>query len=135
MIITKKIHKKVIYKNTITNKLNTVKFGEYAIMSLECGSLKKQQIEAAKNTIKKKIKKLGHYWQRIDRNNSFPITNKPAQIRMGKGKGNISEHIYYVKKNEVLFEVSGISEKFARRILYNGSIKLPINVKFISNQG
>ena len=112
-----------------TTKGNKIIYGKYAIKVLKETRLTSKQIEAARRIIIRKMKKLGFLWIRIFP--TTPITTKPTENRMGKGKGAVSFWIAKVKKGHILFEISGISFEKAKKILTEGSNKLPIKTKFI----
>lgn len=129
--------KKTKYKKQFKDKLKgkTIKgskiiYGKYALKILETTRLTSQQIEATRRIIIQKMKKLGFLWIRIFPD--IPVTAKPTENRMGKGKGAVSFWISKVKKGQILYEISGISLENARKVLKAGSIKLPIKTKFIS---
>lgn len=112
-----------------TTKSNKIVYGKYAIKVLEESRLTSKQIEATRRIIIRKMKRLGFLWIRIFPDT--PITTKPIENRMGKGKGAVSFWIAKVKKGQILFEISGISLDNAKKILKEGSNKLPIKTKFI----
>ena len=124
------------YKKQFKGKLkgNTVKgnkiiYGKYALKVLKEVRLTSKQIEAARRIIIRKMKKLGFFWIRIFPDT--PITTKPTENRMGKGKGAVSFWISKVKKGQILYEISGISFENAKKILKTASNKLPVQTKFI----
>ena len=112
-----------------TNKGNKIIFGKYAIKVLEETRLTSRQIEATRRTIIRKMKRLGFLWIRVFPDT--PVTAKPTENRMGKGKGAVSFWVAKVKKGQILYEISGISLENARKVLKAGSNKLPIKTKFI----
>ena len=106
-----------------------VSFGTFGLKALEPGWITSRQIEAARIVLSRSIKKVGRVWIRI-----FPhkaITKKPAETRMGKGKGSPEYWACRVKPGRIIFEVDGIDEATARIALYKASTKLPIKTKFI----
>lgn len=109
---------------------STIHFGEYALKSLECGEINSRQIEAARIAISRKVKRGGKLWIRIfpDR----PFTKKPAETRMGKGKGNPEGFIARIKPGRILFELAGIDDIVARKALSLAAHKLPVKTKIIS---
>ena len=109
---------------------STIHFGEYALKSLECGEINSRQIEAARIAISRKVKRGGKLWIRIfpDR----PFTKKPAETRMGKGKGNPEGFVARIKPGRILFELAGIDDAVAREALSLASHKLPVKTKIIS---
>ncbi len=105
-------------------------FGEYGLKSLEPAWINARQIEAARVTIVRQLKKGGRLWIRIFPDK--PVTKKPAETRMGKGKGNVEEWVAVVKPGRILFEIAGVKEEEAREILRLASFKLPIKTRFVS---
>jgi len=123
--------KKTKYKKVKKGKLsklefksNSLKFGEIGLKTKASGLISAVQIESARRTIGRKIKKKGKIWIRIFPN--LPITSKPTESRMGKGKGSVSHWVSRVKSGTVLFEVCGVPVHIAKEALRSGSAKLPI---------
>ncbi|MGE0161427.1 MAG: 50S ribosomal protein L16 [Gemmatimonadales bacterium] len=108
---------------------NTVAFGEYGLMALEPTWITNRQIEAARVAITRHIKRGGKVWIRIFPDK--PITSKPAETRMGKGKGNPEGWVAVVKPGRILFELEGVTEEIARKALALGEAKLPISCRFV----
>lgn len=113
----------------IASRGNTVAFGEYALMSLEPGWVSNRQIEAARVALTREMKRGGKVWIRIFPDK--PITKKPAETRMGKGKGNPEGWVAVVKPGRVLFEVEGVELTLARQALGLAAAKLPVKTRFI----
>lgn len=111
-------------------KGSTIAFGEYALKSLECGKISSKQIEAARVAINRKVKRGGKLWIRIFPD--YPFTKKPAETRMGKGKGNPEGWVAIIKPGRILFEIAGVTEEMAREALYLATFKLPVKTKIIS---
>ena len=105
-------------------------FGEYGLKALEPAWINAKQIEAARVTIVRQLRKGGRLWIRIFPDK--PVTKKPAETRMGKGKGNVEEWVAVVKPGRILFEIAGVKEEEAREILRLASFKLPIKTRFVS---
>ncbi|MBA3471252.1 MAG: 50S ribosomal protein L16 [Herpetosiphonaceae bacterium] len=107
-----------------------VSFGDYALMSLEAGWINSRQIESARRTITNYVKRGGKVWIRIfpDR----PITQKPAETRMGSGKGSVEFYVAVIKPGRVLFEINGVPEDVAQEAMRRAAQKLPVKCKFIS---
>jgi large subunit ribosomal protein L16 len=108
---------------------NTVAFGDYGLQTLEAGWISNRQIEAARVAMTRHIKRGGKVWIRI-----FPdkaITAKPAETRMGKGKGNPEAWVAPVKPGRVMFELEGVDESIARRAMQLASAKLPVKTRFL----
>ncbi|MDR0675675.1 MAG: 50S ribosomal protein L16 [Elusimicrobiota bacterium] len=109
-----------------------IAFGTYALQALEPGWIKSQQIEASRIALSKYSKKGGNMWIRI-----FPdkaVTKKPAETRMGKGKGSPELWVSVVKPGRILFEIEGLSEEEAKEAIRLASHKLPIKTRFIKKQ-
>jgi large subunit ribosomal protein L16 len=109
---------------------STIAFGEVGLKVLEPGEITARQIEAARVSITRKVKRGGKLWIRIfpDR----PFTKKPAETRMGKGKGNPEGFVARVKPGKILFEIAGIEEVLARDALRNAAFKLPLKTKIVT---
>jgi len=106
-----------------------VDFGEYGLMAMEGAWITTNQIEAARVAMTRYMKRDGKVWVRI-----FPqmaLTKKPAEVRMGSGKGNPEEWVAVVKQGTVMFEIAGVSEEVAREALRLAMHKLPIKCKFV----
>ncbi len=107
----------------------TIAFGSYGLKALDQHWLTDRQIEAARQALTREMKREGNVWIRIFPDK--PITRKPAEVRMGKGKGNLEFWAAVVKPGRILFEVDGVDEKTARSSLALAAGKLPIKTKFI----
>src|SRR5690606_29241772 len=105
-----------------------VAFGSFGLKALEPIWITNRQIEAARQALTRSMKREGNVWIRIFPDK--PITNKPAEVRMGKGKGNLEYWAAVVQPGRIIFEVDGVSEEVARRALQLASGKLPIKTKF-----
>lgn len=110
-----------------------LRFGNYAIKSLEESRITSRQIEATRRNIVRKMKRLGQLWIRIYPDT--PVTSKPNEIRMGKGKGSVDFWVSRIQQGQILFEISGVSEMEAKKILLSSSNKLPVKTKFIKKEG
>ena len=108
-------------------KANTIRFGEFGLKSEVAGVISARQIEAARRTIARKIKRKGKIWICIFPD--LPITAKPTESRMGKGKGAVSHYVARVRGGTTLFEVCGIPKHIATEALRAGSKKLPVKTK------
>jgi large subunit ribosomal protein L16 len=106
-----------------------VSFGEYGLKSLEPGWITSRQIEAARVAISRSMSRTGKMWIRVFPDK--PITKKPAETRMGKGKGAPEGWVAVVKPGRVMFEISGVPIEAAREALRKAGHKLPIKVKFV----
>ena len=107
-------------------KLN---FGSYGLKAIQPERVTARQIEAARRAITRHLRRAGRVWIRIFPD--VPVSSKPAEVRMGKGKGSPEFWACRVKPGRILFEVDGISEQVAKEALYKASAKLPIKTKFI----
>ena len=108
---------------------NQVSFGEYGLQAAAPGWISNRQIEAARVAMTRHIKRGGKVWIRIFPDK--PISKKPAETRMGKGKGNPEGWVAVVKPGRVMFELEGIDEKTARRAMELAAAKLPIKTRFV----
>lgn len=108
---------------------HTIAFGTFGVKALEPGWLNSRQIEAARIAMTRAMKREGQVWIRIFPDK--PVTKKPAEVRMGKGKGAPEYWVAVVKPGTILFEAAGISEELAREALRLASQKLPISTKFV----
>lgn len=105
-------------------------FGEFGLKSLENGWLKNTQIEAVRVVLARQLHKGGKLWIRIFPDKS--ITKKPAEVRMGKGKGELSHWVAVIKRGRILFELGGIPGEYAQRCFRLAAYKLPLRTKFIT---
>jgi large subunit ribosomal protein L16 len=114
------------------NKGNTLTYGNYGLQAEEAAWITNRQIEAARIAINRYIKRGGKLWIKIfpDR----PITSKPAETRMGKGKGTPEDWVAVVKPGRVMFELAGVNEATAREAMRLAAHKLPIKCKFIKRE-
>ena len=106
-----------------------VSFGEFGLKALEPGWISSRQIEAARIAISRSMSRTGKYWIRIFPDK--PITKKPAETRMGKGKGNPESWVAVVRPGRIMFELEGVSEDIAQRAMELGAAKLPIKCRFV----
>ena len=107
-------------------------FGDFALQSIECGRITSRQIEAARIAIARFIKRGGKVWIRIFPDK--PITKKPAETRMGKGKGNPEEWVAVIKPGRILYEMEGVTADVAKEALTLAAHKLPVRTKFVSRE-
>ena len=108
---------------------NTVAFGEFGIQSLTRGHMTSQQIEAARVAMTRSLKRKGKVWIRIFPHK--PITKKPAETRMGKGKGSVEKWVAVIRPGTMLFEVAGCSHSAAQEALRLADTKLPFHCRFV----
>src|SRR3712207_2939762 len=111
----------------------TVQFGEYGLKALEAGWLTNRQIEAARIAMTRKIKRGGKVWINVFPDK--PYTKKPAETRMGSGKGSPEGWVAVVKPGRVMFELSGVPEPLAREAMRLAGHKLPVKTKFVLREG
>ncbi len=111
---------------------NTITFGEFAIQALEPGYITNRQIESARIAISRKTKRGGNIWIKIFPDKS--LTRKPAEVRMGKGKGSPDSWVAIVKPGRVLFEIKGVEHELAKEALRLATYKLPIKTKIITKE-
>jgi large subunit ribosomal protein L16 len=116
----------------ISTRGNTVAFGEWGLTALEPGWITNRQIEAARVALTREMKRGGKVWIRIFPDK--PITKKPAETRMGKGKGNPEGWVAVVRPGRVLFEVDGIEEPLARKALALAEAKLPLKTRVVRRE-
>jgi large subunit ribosomal protein L16 len=109
---------------------NVVSFGDFGLQSLEPYWVTSRQIEASRRAIVRFMKRRGQYWIRIFPDK--PVTAKPAETRMGKGKGSVDHWVAVVKPGRVMFEVGGVPEDVAREALRRAAYKLPVKTKVIT---
>lgn len=132
MLSPKKVKHRKIQKGTrrgIARRGCNVAFGEYGIQALEAGWITSRQIEAARMAVNRHVKRNGKLYIRIFPDK--PISKKPLETRMGKGKGTPEEWVAVVKPGRVLYELSGVSEDVAKQAFIIAGHKLPIATKFM----
>jgi large subunit ribosomal protein L16 len=116
----------------VTKRGAELNFGSFAIKTLEEHWITGRQIEAARQAITRYMKREGQLWIRIFPDK--PVTKKPAEVRMGKGKGSPDSWVAVVKKGTIMFEMSGINEETAREALRLASHKLPVKCKIVTKE-
>ncbi|GAA4534367.1 50S ribosomal protein L16 [Chelativorans composti] len=104
-------------------------FGSYGLKALEPERVTARQIEAARRAITRQMKRQGRVWIRIFPD--VPVTSKPTEVRMGKGKGSVDYWAFRVKPGRIMFEIDGVDEELAREALRLGASKLPIKTRFV----
>lgn len=110
---------------------NTLKFGSYGLKALEPSKLNSKQIESARKVITRYMKRAGKLWIMVFPHT--PVTKKPAEVRMGSGKGNVEYYIAKIKPGRVIFEIDGIDDESAKNALLKAGSKLPFKSKIINN--
>jgi large subunit ribosomal protein L16 len=108
---------------------SSIAFGEIALKAIESGKITSRQIEASRIAISRRVKRGGKLWIRVFPD--YPFTKKPAETRMGKGKGNPEGWIARIKAGRILFELAGVDERLAREAFRLASFKLPVKTKVI----
>ena len=116
--------------NGVAVRGSSVSFGEYGLKSLGRGRITARQIEAARRTITRHAKRQGKMWIRIFPDK--PITKKPLEVRMGKGKGSVEFWVAQVKPGTMLYEIQGVSEEVAREAFNLAAAKLPVKTTFVA---
>jgi large subunit ribosomal protein L16 len=109
---------------------NRVSFGEYGLKAAERGRVSARQIEAARRAMTRHIKRGGKIWIRLFPD--VPISNKPLEVRMGKGKGNVEYWVAKVQPGSMMYEIEGVAEDVAREAFKLAAAKLPIKTVFVS---
>ena len=135
MLMPKRVkHRKVMRGRRKGNSKGgtAVTFGEYGLKSLERGWITNRQIEAARVAMTRKIKRGGKVWINVFPDK--PVTKKPAETRMGSGKGNPEYWVAVVKPGRVLFEISGVSRERAEEALRRAGMKMPMDVRFVAKE-
>ena len=132
MLMPKRVKRRRVHRGRMTgkcNKGNKIAYGEYGLVALEPAWIKSNQIEAARVAMTRFIKRGGKVW--IDIFPHKPVTKKPADSRMGSGKGSVEYWVAVVKPGRVLFEMGGITEEQAKEAMRLAGHKLPIKTKFV----
>jgi len=111
----------------------TLNFGAYGLKAIEPGRVTARQIEATRRAITRHIKRAGRVWIRIFPD--VPVSKKPTEVRMGKGKGSPEYWMVRIQPGKVMFELDGVPEELAREAFERGAAKLPIKTKFITRLG
>lgn len=135
MLMPKRVKHRKQMKGRMTGKPcrgTTLSFGEFGLQSTECGWLDSRQIEAARIAMTRYIKRGGKIWIRVFPDK--PLTAKPAETRMGKGKGSPDSWVAVVRPGTILYEMEGVTEEIAREALRLAAHKLPLTTKFITRE-
>ncbi len=133
MLMPKRVKRRKQFRGRMTGKAtrgNKITYGEYGIVALEPAWIKSNQIEAARIAMTRYIKRGGKVWIKIFPDK--PVTAKPAETRMGSGKGALEYWVAVVKPGRVLFEISGVTEETAKEALRLATHKLPVKCKIVS---
>ena len=123
----RKAHKGRIHGHA--SRCNLMNYGSFGLKAIEPNRVIGKQIEAARVALTRHMKRQGRVWTRIFPN--VPVSKKPIEVRMGKGKGSPEYFACRVKPGRILFEVDGVTEEIAKEALYKASAKLPIKTKFV----
>ena len=135
MLQPKKVRRRKVQKGRMKGNAGRgaeISFGSYGLKALESSFITSRQIEACRISISRAMKREGNMWIRIFPDK--PITKKPAEVRMGKGKGNPEYWAAVVKPGRILFELDGVSERVAKEALRLASRKLPIKTNFVTRR-
>ncbi len=133
MLMPKRVKRRKQFRGTMSGKAsrgNVITYGEYGIIATEPAWIKSNQIEAARVAMTRYIKRGGRVWIKIFPDK--PVTTKPAETRMGSGKGTLEYWVAVVKPGRVMFEIAGVSEEIAREALRLATHKLPCKCKIVS---
>lgn len=136
MLMPKRVKRRRVHRGKmkgVAQRGNKVTYGEYGLQSLEPSWITANQIEAARIAINRKIKRGGKVWIKIFPHKS--VTKKPAEVRMGSGKGAPEYWVAVVKPGTVMYEISGVNEELAREALRLAAMKLPVKCKFVKREG
>lgn len=135
MLQPKKVKHRKQHKGRMRGKAHrgsSLAFGDYGLQATECGRLTARQIEAARIAMTRHVKRGGKVWIRIFPDK--PVTRKPAETRMGKGKGSPEEWVVVVRPGRILYEMEGITSEVARSALRLASHKLPLSTRFVARE-
>ncbi len=135
MLLPKRVKYRRVQRGRLTGKAlrgNTVTYGEFGLVAMEPAWITSRQIEAARIAMTRYIKRGGQVWIKIFPDK--PITEKPAETRMGSGKGSPEYWVAVVKPGRVMFEIAGVSEETAREAMRLAANKLPIKCKFVCKE-
>ena len=135
MLLPKRVKYRRVHRGRLTGKAlrgNTVSHGDFGLVALEPAWIKSNQIEAARIAMTRYIKRGGQVWIKIFPDK--PVTEKPAETRMGSGKGSPEYWVAVVKPGRVMFEIAGVPEETAREAMRLAANKLPIKCKFVCKE-
>ena len=135
MLMPKRVKRRRVHRGRMkgkANKGNTITYGQYGLVATQPAWITSNQIESARIAMTRYIKRGGHVWIKIFPHK--PVTEKPAETRMGSGKGSPEYWVAVVKPGRVMFEIAGVSEEVAREALRLAAHKLPIKCKVIVNE-
>lgn len=135
MLMPKRVKYRRVHRGRMTGKAlrgNKVTYGEFGLQALEPGWITANQIEAARVAMTRYCKRFGKVWIKIFPDK--PVTKKPAEVRMGSGKGSPEFWVAVVKPGRVMFELGGVPEETAREALRLAAMKLPLRTKFVTKE-
>jgi len=135
MLMPKKVKYRKVQRGRMRGKAwrgSTISFGEYALKAMECGWITSRQIEAARIAMTRFIKRGGKVWIRLFPDK--PITKKPAETRMGKGKGAPEEWVAVIRPGKILFEMEGVAPDIAQEAMRLAAHKIPMKTKFVKRE-
>lgn len=133
MLMPKKVKHRKQFKGRMKGAASSgaeLNFGDFGLQAIECGFLSSRQIEAARRAMTRHIKRGGRIWIRIFPDK--PISKKPAEVRMGNGKGNPEYYVAEIQPGKVLYEMDGVGEVLAREAFALAAAKLPISTTFVT---
>jgi large subunit ribosomal protein L16 len=136
MLSPKRIKHRKVHKGRIHGNAKggySLNFGAYGLKALEPERITARQIEAARRAITRHVRRVGRLWIRVFPD--LPVTQKPAEVRMGSGKGSVEYWACKVKPGRIMFEIDGVPEELARNAFERAAAKLPIKTKFVSRVG
>jgi large subunit ribosomal protein L16 len=135
MLMPKKVKFRKVQRGRMKGKAwrgSTIAFGEYALKAMDCGWITARQIEAARIAMTRFIKRGGKVWIRLFPDK--PITKKPAETRMGKGKGAPEEWVAVIRPGKILFEMEGVGLEIAQQAMRLAAHKIPMKTKFVARE-
>ncbi len=135
MLMPKKVKHRKQFKGRMTGAAKGgtgLNFGDFGLQATECGWLSSRQLEAARRAMTRYIKRGGKIWIRAFPDK--PLTKKPAETRMGKGKGSPDSWVAVIKPGVMLYEMQGVTEEVAREAMRLGAHKLPMRTKFVTRE-
>ena len=135
MLSPKRVRRRKVQKGRMRGKAyrgGEVSFGEFGLQATQCGRMTARQIEAGRIALTRHVKRGGQVWIRVFPDK--PITKKPAEVRMGKGKGNPEEWVAIIKPGRVVYELDGVEEDMAREAMRLAGHKLPFSTRFVKRR-
>ena len=136
MLLPKRVKYRKVQKGNMRGlayRGSTVNFGDFALQATQCGRMTARQIEAARRAITRHLRRAGRVWIRIFPD--VPVSKKPTEVRMGKGKGSPEFWVCRVKPGRIMFEIDGVSAHLAHQALKLASAKLPLDTRIVQRIG